>query len=86
MARIPPGVGPKHSQIVVLVGALGVRTFGAEAASRRYFGKPASGLSDLEAATLAAVIPSPRLYDPVRRPQRVARRARQILRFMGREP
>jgi monofunctional biosynthetic peptidoglycan transglycosylase len=64
---------------------LGPRTFGVEAASRRYFGKPASGLSDLEAATLAAVIPSPRLYDPVRHPQRVARRARQILRFMGRE-
>ena len=60
--------------------------FGAEAAARRYFGKPAAGLSDLEAATLAAVIPSPRLYDPVRHSQRVARRARQILRAMGSRP
>ena len=71
-------------ELYLNVVELGSRTFGAEAASRRYFGKPASSLSDLEAATLAAVIPSPRLYDPVRHPQRVARRARQILRFMAR--
>jgi monofunctional biosynthetic peptidoglycan transglycosylase len=73
-------------ELYVNIVELGLRTFGAEAASRRYFGKPASDLSDLEAATLAAVIPSPRLYDPVRHAQRVARRARQILRFMGSEP
>ena len=61
---------------------LGRRTYGAEAASRRYFGKPASDLTDLEAATLAAIIPSPRIYDPVRHAQRVERRARRILRRM----
>ena len=72
-------------ELYLNVVEFGQRTFGAEAAARRYFGKPAAGLSDWEAATLAAVIPSPRLYDPVRHPQRVARRARQILRFMGRE-
>jgi monofunctional biosynthetic peptidoglycan transglycosylase len=72
-------------ELYLNVVELGQRTFGVEAAARRYFGKPASSLSDLEAATLAAVIPSPRLYDPVRHPQRVARRARQILRAMGRE-
>ena len=71
-------------ELYVNVVELGTRTFGAEAAARRYFGKPASDLSDLEAATLAAMIPSPRLYDPVRHPQRVGRRARQILRIMGR--
>jgi len=63
---------------------LGPRTFGAEAAARRYFGKSASSLSDFEAATLAAVIASPRIYDPVRHRERVARRARRILRWMGR--
>jgi monofunctional biosynthetic peptidoglycan transglycosylase len=71
-------------ELYVNVVELGPRTFGAEAAARRYFGKPASSLTDVEAATLAAVIPSPRLYDPVRHPQRVARRARQILRGMRR--
>ena len=73
-------------ELYLNVVELGPRTFGAEAASRRYFGKPASDLSDLEAATLASVIPSPRLYDPLRHPQRVARRARQILRFLTEPP
>jgi monofunctional biosynthetic peptidoglycan transglycosylase len=71
-------------ELYLNVVEFGPRTFGVEAAARRYFGKPAASLSDLEAATLAAVIPSPRLYDPVRHPQRVERRARQILRAMGR--
>ncbi len=71
-------------ELYLNVVELGPRTFGAEAAARRYFGKPASSLSDFEAASLAAIIPSPRIYDPVRHPQRVARRARRILRWMGR--
>ena len=61
----------------------GPRTFGAEAAAHRFFHKPAASLSEGEAATLAAVIPSPRIYDPVRHPDRVERRARRILRWMG---
>ncbi len=60
----------------------GRRTYGAQAAALRYFGKPAAELSETEAATLAAVIPSPRIYDPVRYPRRVALRARRILRRM----
>lgn len=71
-------------ELYLNVVELGPRTFGAEAAARRYFGKSASGLSDFEAATLAAIIPSPRIYDPVRHPERVARRAHRILRWMGR--
>ena len=34
--------------------------YGAEAAARHYFSKPASGLDPEEAATLAALLPSPR--------------------------
>ncbi len=60
----------------------GPRTFGVEAASRRYLGKSAADVSREEAATLAAVIPSPRIYDPVKHPGRVERRARRILRWM----
>jgi monofunctional glycosyltransferase len=62
----------------------GYRTYGAEAAARRYFGKSAADLDNREAATLAAVIPSPRVFDPVRHPRRVEMRARRILRSMGR--
>jgi monofunctional biosynthetic peptidoglycan transglycosylase len=60
----------------------GPRTFGVEAAARRYLHKPARDLSREEAATLAAVIPSPRIYDPVAHADRVARRAQRILRWM----
>lgn len=69
-------------ELYVNLVEFGPRTFGAEAASRRYFGKPAAQLSAYEAATLAAIIPSPRIYDPVRYPARVERRARRILRLL----
>ena len=69
-------------ELYVNVIEFGRRTYGAEAASRRYFGKPAAALSDSEAATLAAIIPSPRIYDPARHPRRVELRARRILRRM----
>ena len=38
--------------------------FGAEAASRHYFGKAASDLTPEEASRLAAVLPNPRKYNP----------------------
>ncbi len=69
-------------EIYLNVIEFGRRTYGAEAAARRYFGKSAADLAPMEAATLAAVIPSPRIYDPVRHGARVARRARQILHWM----
>ena len=59
------------------------RTYGAEAASRRYFGKPAAALTAGQAAMIAAIIPSPRIYDPVRHRDRVERRANRILRRMS---
>lgn len=61
----------------------GPRTYGAEAAAQRYFSKSASELTREEAALLAAVIPSPRLYDSVRHRERAERRARRILARMG---
>jgi len=60
----------------------GRRTFGAEAAARRYFGESAKDLSRDQAATLAAIIPSPRIYDPKKHPDRVKRRADRILKWM----
>jgi monofunctional biosynthetic peptidoglycan transglycosylase len=38
----------------------GSNIYGAEAAARHYFAKPASDLDELEAAALAALLPSPR--------------------------
>ena len=39
--------------------------YGAEAAARRYFGKPASDVDANEAAALAAMIPNPRRINPL---------------------
>lgn len=57
--------------------------YGAEAASQRYFRKPASALTANEAAFLSAMIPNPRtVFNPQINPRRVARRQRIILRGM----
>jgi len=57
--------------------------YGAEAASRHYFHKPAAALSVNEAAFLSAMIPNPRtVFNPQVNPRRVARRQRIILRGM----
>ncbi len=69
-------------ELYLNVVELGPRTYGVEAGARRLFGKPASAVDETEAATLAAMLPSPRIYDPRRHPARVARRARRILRWM----
>jgi monofunctional biosynthetic peptidoglycan transglycosylase len=57
--------------------------YGAEAAARRYFGKPASDLTVDEAAALAAAIPSPRRLNPAADPVRNARAARRVLWLMA---
>ncbi len=59
--------------------------WGAEAASRTYFGKAAAELSEDEAALLAAAIINPRLYSPARPNARLLSRQRIILhRLAGR--
>jgi monofunctional glycosyltransferase len=61
----------------------GPGVFGAEAASRKYFGKPASQLSREEAARMAAVIPSPLKQAPNSGSAYVARRSSLILSRMA---
>jgi len=57
--------------------------WGAEAASRTYFGTSAASLSREQAALLAGAIINPRLYSPARPPARLVRRQRIILARMG---
>jgi monofunctional biosynthetic peptidoglycan transglycosylase len=52
--------------------------YGAEAAARHFFRKPASRLSASESARLAAVLPSPRRYNAGKPGPYVQRRARWI--------
>ena len=60
--------------------------FGAEAASRAYFGKPAAALSADEAALLAGAIINPREHSPARPTRRLQRRQQIIARRMGVKP
>jgi len=57
--------------------------WGAEAASRTYFGTSAASLSREQAALLAGSIINPRVYSPARPPARLIRRQRIILTRMG---
>lgn len=67
-------------EVYLGVAEMGAGVYGAEAASRRYFGKPAIALDRREAALLAAVLPNP-LERSVERPSPyVARRAARIMR------
>ena len=63
----------------------GHRWFGIEAAARHYFGKPAARLTIAEAATLAAVINGPALYDPIRHPERTTQRRDLVLTLMAQQ-
>ncbi|HWR57977.1 MAG TPA: monofunctional biosynthetic peptidoglycan transglycosylase, partial [Thermodesulfovibrionales bacterium] len=56
--------------------------FGAESASRHYFGKSASEISPEEAARLAAVLPNPRKYDPAGNQRYVLNRSSLIYSIM----
>ncbi len=57
--------------------------WGAEAASRRYFGKSASDLTVEEAALLAGAIINPRVYSPAHPNARLLRRKQIILGRLG---
>jgi monofunctional biosynthetic peptidoglycan transglycosylase len=69
-------------EIYLNVAEWGFGVYGAEAASRHHFKKPASDLTPDEAAWLAAILPSPRRYDPLRKTSALAKRHGRILRSM----
>ena len=56
---------------------------GIESAARHYFGKPAARLTIAEAATLAAAINGPAIFDPIRRPDRAKERRNLVLAMMA---
>ncbi len=57
--------------------------YGADAAARTYFGKPASQLDAPESALLAAAIANPRIMNPGSPTARLRRRQQMVLRRMG---
>src|SRR5205823_10766803 len=62
----------------------GPGVWGADAASRAYFGVPPSQLDETQAAALAATLPHPRTSTPTLHPERmVARRDLILARYYG---
>ena len=57
----------------------GSGAYGLEAASRRYYNKPATRLTLREAASLAAIMKSPTEYNPAEHPDRSAERSTLVL-------
>ena len=66
-------------EIYLDVAEFGPGIYGAEAASRRYFGKSAAELDEHEAAQLAAGLPYPGLWHPGGHSAVAARRTERIL-------
>ncbi len=75
---------PKHRllEIYLNIAEFDTGVFGAEAASMRYFGKPARALSRKEAALLAAVLPAPKRFDADRPDDFLRQRQEWILEQM----
>lgn len=69
-------------EVHVNIAEFGDGIYGAQAASRRFFGVDASGLGNAQAARLAAVLPSPRRYSAAQPGPYVQRRTQQIERQM----
>ncbi|WP_238164990.1 monofunctional biosynthetic peptidoglycan transglycosylase [Candidatus Phycosocius bacilliformis] len=62
------------------VAEFGPGIFGAEAGARYHFGKSARNLTPMQAARLAAILPSPGKWSPTKPSRRVARKANGIVK------
>jgi len=71
-------------ELYLNVVEFGPGVYGAEAASRRYFGKPAADLDEAEAARLAASLPNPRAWHPGSPSRAYQRHVAAIQRRMAR--
>jgi len=71
-------------ELYLNVAEWGKGVYGAEAAARHHFGKSSRDLTAEEAAWLAAMLPSPRRYDPLRKTTFLTRRHERILKWVNR--
>ena len=67
-------------EVYLSIAEMGRGVYGAEAAARIFFHKPAAALDRHEAALLAAVLPNPRERSALRPDRYVSRRASRIMR------
>ncbi|MDH4153082.1 MAG: monofunctional biosynthetic peptidoglycan transglycosylase [Nitrospira sp.] len=72
-------------ELYLNVAEWGQGIYGAEAAAQHHFGKPSLELTADEAAWLAAILPSPRRYDPLRKTTFLTRRHERLLKLINRQ-
>ncbi|NVK48333.1 MAG: monofunctional biosynthetic peptidoglycan transglycosylase [Cyclobacteriaceae bacterium] len=70
-------------EVYLNVIEMGPGIYGIEAASQKYFGKPAARLSKSEAALIAACLPNPRRWSPKNPTSYIRQRQSWIMRQMG---
>ncbi|KKN13206.1 hypothetical protein LCGC14_1008670 [marine sediment metagenome] len=63
-------------EVYMNIAEWGPSVFGIEAASQYHFSRPASQLTDMQAALLASTLPSPLKYNPAKPAQHLVDRAR----------
>jgi monofunctional biosynthetic peptidoglycan transglycosylase len=73
-------------ELYLNVAEWGKGVYGAEAAARHHFRKSSHDLTADEAAWLAAILPSPRRYDPLRKTTFLTRRHDRIRKWIDRHP
>lgn len=71
-------------EVYLNVIEMGNGIYGVEAASQEYFHKPAAKLSVREASLIAAILPSPLKWSPVKPNARVQKKAGRIMHFISR--
>jgi monofunctional biosynthetic peptidoglycan transglycosylase len=70
-------------ELYLNVVELGPRVHGVGAGARYHFGKNPAALTAAEGATLAAILPGPRIaYNPKLKPEKVRRRAAHIIALL----
>jgi monofunctional glycosyltransferase len=70
-------------EVYLNVIEMGDGIYGIEAASQFYFHKPAKRLSVKEASLIAAVLPNPRKWNPVKPTSFISRKSGRIMHFMA---
>lgn len=76
---------PKERILEVYLNSIemGPGIYGVQAAARHWFGKSAEQLNRAEAASIAAILPNPREYNPVNRTRYIEGRKQWIIKQMN---
>lgn len=69
-------------EVYMNVVEMGPGIYGAEAAAQYYFKKSAKALTAFEAASIAAILPNPRYWSPIKPSQHINKKRNWILRQM----